>query len=582
MAASTATVLPASPVRDVRPAAPLSAAERRWVDSTLASLSLRERVGQMVMVWVLGDFTNDDSPSFQEVRRWITEDKVGGILMSLGSPIEVAAKLNAMQALATVPLIVGSDVEPGLGRLEGGVFTPGLMQGGSATVLPTNMAIGATGDERLSYEAGRITGIESRAIGIHVAFAPTVDVNNNPANPVINTRSFGEDPEQVSRFSAAFVRGVQEEGVVATIKHFPGHGDTDVDSHNALPVVRSDRERLKHVELVPFRGAIDAGASAVMTAHIALPAIQGDSTPATLAPAIITGLLRDSLHFQGMTFTDALSMEGVGEGYSIEKSAVLAVLAGADVLTKPIDTRRAIDAVVRAVESGEIPPARIDASVRRILEWKVKTGAVARPIVPLDSLRAVVGAPAHWAMADTIARRAVTLIRDRGPLLPLRAGPRVTVVSYTAETDPVGGRTFAAEVRRVIPGARVVRVSPQTGRATLDSLGATLGANDRLVITTHVRTIEGEGRFAIAPQVATWIDATARRVPTVVVAHGNPYVIRQFPSIGAYLVTYGQGQALEQASARAVLGEASISGKAPIALPGVFQRGDGIARPAAR
>ncbi|HEX3158390.1 MAG TPA: glycoside hydrolase family 3 N-terminal domain-containing protein [Gemmatimonadaceae bacterium] len=566
----------------MRPSAPLSAAERRWVDSTLASLSLRERVGQMVMVWVLGDFTNDDSPSFQEVRRWITEDKVGGILMSLGSPIEVAAKLNAMQALATVPLIVGSDVEPGLGRLEGGVFTPGLMQGGSATVLPTNMAIGATGDERLAYEAGRITGIESRAIGIHVAFAPTVDVNNNPANPVINTRSFGEDPEQVSRFSAAFVRGVQEEGVVATVKHFPGHGDTDVDSHNALPVVRSDRERLKHVELVPFRGAIDAGASAVMTAHIALPAIQGDSTPATLAPAIITGLLRDSLHFQGMTFTDALSMEGVGEGYSIEKSAVLAVLAGADVLTKPIDTRRAIDAVVQAVERGEIPPARIDASVRRILEWKVKTGAVARPIVPLDSLRAVVGAPAHWAMADTIARRAVTLIRDRGPLLPLRAGPRVTVVSYTAETDPVGGRTFAAEVRRVIPGARLVRVSPQTGRATLDSLAATLGANDRLVITTHVRTIEGEGRFAIAPQVASWVDATARRVPTVVVAHGNPYVIRQFPSVGAYLVTYGQGQALEQASARAVLGEASISGKAPIALPGVFQRGDGIARPAAR
>ena len=213
--------------------------------------------------------------------------------------------------------------------------------------------------------------------------------------------------------------------------------------------------------------------------------------------------------------------------------------------------------------------------------WKVKTGAAARPMVPLDSLRAVVGAPAHWAMADTIARRAVTLIKDGGPLLPLRPDARVTIVTYTAETDPIGGRSFAAEVRGVIPGARIVRISPRTGRAELDSLGAQLRPDDRLVVTTHVRTIEGEGRFAIAPQVAAWIDATARRVPTMVVAHGNPYVIRQFPSVGAYLVTYGMGQALEQASARAVLGTAAISGKAPISLPGVFQRGDGIARPAA-
>ncbi|HEX5829656.1 MAG TPA: glycoside hydrolase family 3 protein [Gemmatimonadaceae bacterium] len=578
--ARTARSTPAATL--VRPGAPLPADGQRWVDSTLAALSLRERVGQMVMPWMLGDYTSDDAPTFAEARRWIVEDGVGGVIMSLGSPIEVAAKVNAFQGLARVPLLVASDLEPGLGRLEGGVFTPGLMQGGSATVLPSNMAIAATGDERLAYEAGRITGTEAHAIGIHLAFAPTVDVNNNPNNPVINTRSFGEDPARVAELAGAFVRGVQDAGVAATVKHFPGHGDTDTDSHNALPVVQSDRARLNQVELVPFRAAIAAGTAGVMTAHIALPAVEGDSTPATLAPAIITGLLRDSLGFGGLTITDALTMEGVGKGYPTGRSAVLAVLAGADILLKPGDVRQAIDAVVSAVESGEIPAARIDRSVRRILEWKVRTGAVARPVVSLDSLRAVVGTARHWATSQEIAGRAVTLLRDRSAMVPLARDGGLAIVTYAPETDVLAGRAFAAELRRSFPTARVARISPRTGQGELDSLTAALRPGDRLVVTSHVRTIEGEGRFAIAPHVAAWVDSTARRLPTIVVAHGNPYVIRQFPNIQGYLVTYGMGQALEQAAARALAGEQPIGGRAPISLPGVYERGDGLRREAAR
>ncbi len=558
---------------------PLNPSAREWIEHTLSALSLRQRVAQMLMVWTLGDYASTSDSAYAEVARWIAEDGVGGVVMSLGSPIEVASKIHDFQRLASrsgVPLLIASDLEPGLGRLEGGSFTPTLYTGGSATILPSNMAIAAAGCDPNAEEAGRITGREAKAIGIHMAFAPVVDVNNNPANPVINTRSFGEDPDVVARCAAAFVRGVQAEGVAATAKHFPGHGDTDTDSHLALPIVPSDRVRLDAVELPPFRAAISANVVGVMTAHIALPAVGHDTVPATLVPGIVSGLLRDTLGFRGLTVTDALSMEGVGKGYSVERSAVLAVQAGADILLKPTDTRRAIDAVVAAVERGEIARGRIDASVRRLLELKLRVGAVRHPLVALDSLRDVVGAAAHREAARRIAQRAVTLLRDEGSLVPVHGDAPTLIVNYAAELDIEAGRTFTAELRADLPRARVVRVTPRTSRAQLDSL---VGPTDRLVIATHVRTVEGEGRPAVAPHVAAWIDSAATMHAVIVAAHGNPYVIREFPHVGSYLVTYGRGPALERAAARAIAGRAPIGGKAPISLPGFFKLGDGLVRP---
>src|SRR5439155_11172511 len=251
---------PAVPIVPFSARVPLTATQRRWVDSTLASLSLRERVGQMVMVWVLGDYTSNGDSSFAEVRRWIEQDHIGGVSMSLGTPIEVAAKINAMQRIARVPLIASADLEPGLGRLEGGLFTHYLLDAGSATIFPSNMAIAATGRDEDARDVARAIGEEARAVGIQIDFAPVVDVNNNPNNPVINTRSFGESPQRVARLAALFVRGLSDAGAVATAKHFPGHGDTDVDSHVGLPVIPATRARLDSVELVPFRAAIDAGA----------------------------------------------------------------------------------------------------------------------------------------------------------------------------------------------------------------------------------------------------------------------------------------------------------------------------------
>jgi len=556
--------------------APLNDAARAWIEQTLAGLTLRQRVGQMTSAWVLGDYTSTSDPSFLEVRKWVVEDQVGGITMSLGSPIEVAAKLNDLQRLAPIPMLVHSDLEPNLGRLEGGTFAPYTYGAGSATIFPANMAIGATGDPALARRAGEITGREAMAAGINVVFAPTVDVNNNPANPVINTRSFGEDPVQVARMSAAFVTGVQSAGAAATAKHFPGHGDTDTDSHLALPVVKSDRKRLSQGELVPFRAAIAAGVAGVMSAHIALPAIGGDSTPATLRPEIFTGLLRDSLGFRGVAYTDAMSMEGIGAGYTIEKSAVMAVKAGADVLLKPSDIPRAINAVVAAVERGEISRERIDASVRRLLEMKLRVGVIQHPYVSLETLRDTVGAAEHRKVAALIAERAITLVRDRNNLVPMSRGASTLVLTYAPDLDITAGRTFTAELRAGLgAGTRAQRINPRTPRAELDSLAR--GA-ERVVFTTHGRTIEGEGKLAVAPQVGQWLDSIAAVRPVTLISHGNPYVIRQFRNIGTYVMAYGYGPVLEAASARAVLGKAAISGHAPISLPGYYARGDGIPR----
>jgi beta-N-acetylhexosaminidase len=587
MLAACATTRQASgPVREaasvaapsLAPGTPLTAAQQAWVDRTLASLSLRERVGQMVMVWVLGDYTNTRDSSFAEVRRWIEHDHIGGVSMSLGSPIEVAEKVNAMQRLSRVPLLVSADLEPALGRLEGGVFTHYLMDAGSATVFPTAMAIAATARDSDAYDVGRVIGREARAVGIMINFAPVVDVNNNPANPVINTRSFGEDPSRVARLAVLFVHGSQSVGTIATAKHFPGHGDTDVDSHLGLPVVTADWARLKAVELVPFKAAIDAGAGFVMSAHIALPALQGDSTtPATLTPRIMTGLLRDTLHFRGVSITDALTMEGVGKGYTTEQSTILALKAGADILLKPSDPTKAIDAVVAAVERGEISRARIDSSARRVLEIKAQSGVAFRPITSLETLRDVVGAPEHRAMAADIAKRSITLLRDRDHLVPLGAG-RTLLVQYMPETELRAGRIVASGLRAGQPALRTVKISPATSPADLDSLARLTSGVDRVVVVAYVRRIEGEGRPAMPQHIAAWIDALAARMKVVVVANGNPYLLRQLPNVGTYLTTYSVGDAAELATVNALLGRAPISGVAPVSLPGFFARGDGIKR----
>ncbi len=562
------------------PGTPLPPTHRRWIDRTLATLTLRQRVAQMMMVWVLGDYTNAREPGFLKLVDQVKLDGIGGLVMSLGSPIEVAAKVNSLQRRARVPLLVASDVEPGLGRLEGGVFVTSFYSAGSATVLPSNMAIGAADSESFAEVMGRITGIESRAIGIHMAFAPVVDVNNNPNNPVINTRSFGEDPQRVAALSAAFVRGLQRTGVAATPKHFPGHGDTDIDSHLGLPVINVSRQRLHEIELVPFAASIGAGAAGMMTAHIALPAAFGDSTPATLSARMMRGLLRDTLRFRGLTVTDAMTMEGIAKGYGVEESSIRAVEAGDDVLLMPPDVTRAINAVVGAVKSGRLSKARIDESVRRILELKLRTGAIARPLVSLETLRDSVGSPEHFRLAQQVAERAITLLRDSASLVPVASAASLHVITLAPENDPLAGTWFTSEVRSLGARVRATRLSPRVGQNELDSLATEAKTADRIVVYSYTRTLEGDGRLAIPVSLARFVTGLAETGRLVVVAGGNPYQLRQMPQIPTYLVTYGRGEALERAAARAVMGRVTVSGRTPVSLPGYFARGDGLDRTA--
>ena len=551
------------------PRVPLSPAGQRWVDSTFRTLSVRERAAQLIHVWLVGDYESAGDSAFAATARWVRTDGIGGILMSVGSPIEVAAKLNALQAMARVPLLVGCDVEPSLGRLEGGLFIPSMIKGGGATLLPTNMAIGATGDTALAYRAGFVTGSESRAIGIHLAYAPVADVNNNASNPVINVRSFGEDPGSVAQLVAAFTRGVQDGGALATVKHFPGHGDTETDSHNALPVVQLTHAHLDTVELRPFRAAVNVGVAAVMSAHISNPTWMGDALPATLQRRVLHDELRDSLQFRGLTITDALTMQGVARLFTQEEIAIRSVEAGAEVLLKPADVVPVLEALVRRAGTDSSFATLIDAAARKNLEMKVRVGLHRSAQVSLDSLRTTVGSIANRAVATEIAARAVTVLRDTAHRLPLRDRSGLQLVVYAPETEFGGGDAFVDEFRRRAT-ATVTRVGPQTSRATLDAISAR-ATQDHLVVVTIVRRVEGRGRVAIAEDFAGWMRDITTTLRPVVIAAGNPYVIGQFPGIETYLATFSVGEGPERAAARALFG-APITGRSPVSLPGLFMR----------
>src|SRR5881394_1848930 len=379
---------------------PAAAPQPVSIDSVLAKLTPRQKVAQLVVPWLGGNYTALDDSAFQIATRWIDSLEIGGIIVSVGSPYDIATKLNVLQRRSKLPLLVSADLEWGA-----------AMRVVGATAFPYIMAAGATGDERDAYTYGRIAAREGRAVGIHVNFAPDADVNNNPLNPIINTRSFGEDPHAVARLVRAYVRGLQDNGMLATLKHFPGHGDTDADSHLGLPTIRADYARLDSVELVPFRAGIDAGAQVVMSAHIAFPAFTGDA-PATLSAAMLTGVLRDSLKFKGLVVTDALQMGAIVAKYGAGEAAVRAFEAGSDLLLMPADPDSAIYSMLVALQTGRITTARLDASVRRMLEIKRGLGLFGRRTVPLDSIARIVGSKVSQDVADGIAQRAVTLVRD--------------------------------------------------------------------------------------------------------------------------------------------------------------------------
>jgi beta-N-acetylhexosaminidase len=568
-------------------AAPAPVTGTDWADSVLATLSLREKAAQMVWPTVLGDYTSGDSPQWQHLTEYIKKEKVGGFTISVGSPTEVAAKLNALQEMSSVPLIFGADLEAGAGfRARGGYFIPNAIDLGGAVVFPPEMAIGATGDTTLAYEQGRLTAVEGRALGIHIAYAPVLDVNNNPANPVINTRSYGEDPALAARLGAAFIRGVQENGMIATGKHFPGHGDTGVNSHLALPVVTVSRNRLDSVELVPFRAAVNSGVGAMMSFHGAMPALDSSGVPGTLSQKVLTDLLRNELRFSGIIISDAMDMQGVLNQYGAVEAVKRAVSAGVDILIQPLSVPETIDAVVAGVAEGRYTEARLNESVRRILKAKQDLGLNRRKLVSLDSLRYVVGDSSHAEMARRIAEKSITLVKDSLNAVPLAiaGNPRVLSITVGRRTDLSAGVAFNGELRTRISNLRAEFLAAEDPAADYGRLERAADSADVTIVSSYVGQ-NWDAVSASAPQAfASFVQrlVTKGRRP-IVVSFGNPYLLQQVPFTPAYLVAWGGFPPSQVAAARALIGTRAITGHLPISIPldnKIVNRGTGIARQA--
>ena len=577
-------VQPTTELAPVGPALIAQTEDEVWVERTLTGLTLRQKVGQLIMPWVLGDFAPEGSPSHDRILEYIEDQGIGGVIMSVGSPTEVAAKLNDFQAHSNIPLLVAADLETGAGfRMRGAVQMPGTIELGGATDFPSLMAVGATADPQLAYEMGRITAREARGVGIHIPFAPVLDVNNNPDNPIINVRSFGENPEDVADLGAAFVRGVQEHGAIATGKHFPGHGDTETDSHLGLPVIPHSRARMDSVEMFPFRHAIEAGMGAVMTAHISVPSLDGGvGDPATLSSAVLTDLLRDEMEFDGLLFTDAMDMSAISRGFGAEEASVRAIEAGADVILMPPSVERAVEGIAAAVESGRIEASRIDASVRRILETKKQMGLDRDRTVQIDQIGQVVGIPAHTQVAAEIAERSITLLHNGGNLLPLLGtrSARVMSVSFRRTSDVLAGRYFNTRLRQTYPRLTTAGLDVNSGPALYEDLLRQARQQALVILSTYVTAFSQSGSLALPEEVVDFAgQLTEIGVPHIVISFGNPYLITELPDVRAYMLAWSGSEVSQTAAAQALFGDIEISGRVPTRIPPLYEIGDGIMIP---
>ncbi len=543
----------------------LPADRNAWVEQTLAAMTVREKAAQMVMPWIPGGHAMTEA-ELRKAQRWVREQRVGGFIVGRGDGEATRDILARLQEGSRTPLLIAADLEWGAAmRLTG------------STLFPVSMAVGASGDSRLAYAMAHATATEARRLGVHMAFAPVADVNVNPSNPIINTRAFGENPHIVGEMVAAFTRGIQDGGMLAVAKHFPGHGDTETDSHVALPVIRVDRARLDSVELVPFRHAIDAEVAGIMTAHIALPRITGKLEPATMSHEILTGILRQQLEYDGLIITDALNMAGVG-GQEPAQVALRAVRAGADILLQPRNTEVTIDAIVEAVRRGEISQRRLDASVRRILAAKARVRQQADAELlfetPMPELRA-----SHARLADSIATRSITLVRDERNLLPAARQQRVLSIVYS-ERGAEPGVAFERSLRDAGLQVETIRLTRSATAAQIaTAMDAARRGNQLVVVSSYTQAAPWRSTLGLPAAVRTAVDQLAAERPLVYVSFGDPYVIRGLPRVATYMLAWSESPASQSAAARALLGRSAITGKLPIRIPPAYEAGFGLERP---
>ncbi len=584
---------------------------KKWAEKTLHKLSPEEKVGQLFMIWVRVQFWNVENPDYLQLRDDIRKYHIGSLAVSVpvdgpfllrNQPLEAAEILNRLQHESKLPLIFAADFERGLSmRLYG------------TTVFPHAMAFGAAGKLHYAEDFGRITAQEARAIGIHWNFFPVADVNSNPANPIINTRSFGEDPQQVGDLLSSYIRGAHEGGMLTTAKHFPGHGETDTDSHLGVARVNVDLAHLQNIELPPFKKAIASGVDSVMVAHVTVPALEPDpNRVATTSTAVVTDLLKKQLNFKGVVVTDALDMAGLTRLYAnnIGRAAVDALKAGNDLLLIPADLDASYRAMLDAVHSGEISSSRLDESVLKVLETKASLGLHKARLVNMDDVSKEVGKPQNLAIGQRIADDAITLVRENSKLLPLKsvsqqiagtAKPRlpyqsveevrnhVVVIIFSDDVRSESGRTFEREFHSRVPDTNVIYVDPRVAGGMANDVLAAVDQAQAVIVPVYViptagKVVKAQGgaknSVGLADATGALLDQILDHAAekTVVVAMGNPYLAQDFPGIQNYVCTFSNATVSEVSAVKALFGEIAIRGHLPVSIPNVAQRGAGIER----
>ncbi len=586
-----------------KPPQPLTHSDRgeKWAEKTLHKLTLQEKIGQVFMVWCRAGFLNVESPEYLQLRDTMQKYHVGSFAMTVHvdgpillrtGPYEAAELLNRLQRDSKLPLLIAADFERGVSmRLTG------------TTIFPHAMAFGADGNLSDAETFGRITGEEARAIGVHWNFFPDADVNSNPANPIINTRSFGEDPREVGDLVAAYIKGAHEAGMLTTVKHFPGHGDTATDSHLGVASVNGDQAHLETIELPPFRQAIAAGVDSVMVAHVTVPTLDSDPNHvATISPAVVTDLLENKLGFKGIIVTDALDMAGLTHLFQndIGRAAVEAFKAGNDLLLIPADLPASYNAMLKAVESGEISRPRLDRSVLKILKTKAVLGLNEKRTVDVERLATVIGKPDDLAFGQQVAASAITLVRDNGQVLPLKSqgtGPSglpymtreetrndTVAVIFSEDVRLESGRAFGRELRARIPDANVLYVDPKIAAAMSEEVLSAVGQASKVIAAVYVIPTAGRigNTMNMADATGTLLEQILDRAgqKTAVLAMGNPYLASGFPKIETYLCTFSNASVSEVAAVKALFGEIPIRGHLPVSIPNIAARGSGIEHPA--
>ena len=586
--AAAAAVLASAAKPTPKPKPPPLTPEQRAAQALLKPLSLRDRVAQLVIGVVYADPMSSTSTEFVKWRHWVRDLHIGGLIVNNtvqngqvrnAEPYAMAVFLNRMQKLAKIPLLVGGDFE-----------RASSMRVADTVRFPYNMAYGAAGDLEASRYEGLAAAREARALGVQWIFAPVADVNSNPDNPIINIRSYGEDPEAVSRHVAAFIDGAHSDPnnrVLVTAKHFPGHGDTSIDSHMDLALLDKDRDHMDAIELKPFEAAIAHGVDAIMTAHMAVPAIEPEDIPATVSPLVLTGLLRNELKFQNIIVTDAMDMAGLTKEFKGAEASVRAILAGADVLLMPPDPEQAIRAVVAAVENGRIPRQRIDDSAMRVLAAKIRVGATKNKLVNVETVADVLEAKESGESAQHVSDRAVTLLRNEGNIVPLADANHACVIIAVQSRASTSGPRFAQEFARRAKAAHSVTIDSTMPEAALDAAfkGVAEGGDANkcsvIVVSADVAVAANRGDVALAGDLAPFIQKlTEGPVPVVLVAVGNPYLLTSFPKVAAYLATFSITALSEFSAVKALFGQIPITGRTPVSIPGFASVGDGIQLPA--